>query len=232
MLNHFRNYFTKAEKILWIVSVLMITVSFCIFDRSNFMTLIASLIGVTSLIFNAKGNPIAQVLMIAFSILYGIISYSFCYYGEMVTYLGMTMPMAVVALVAWLRNPFNGNKSEVAVNKVSKKEIYILIILTFIVTIVFYFVLVHFDTSNIYPSTLSVTTSFMAVFLTALRSPYYALAYAANDIVLILLWSYASLYEISYISVLICFVAFLANDIYGFINWKKMEKRQRASCFE
>ena len=27
--------------------------------------------------------------------MYGIISYAFAYYGEMITYLGMTMPMAV-----------------------------------------------------------------------------------------------------------------------------------------
>ena len=39
------------------------------------MTLAASLIGTTSLIFNAKGNPIGQALMIVFSLLYGVISY-------------------------------------------------------------------------------------------------------------------------------------------------------------
>ncbi len=43
--------------------------------------------------------------MIIFSLLYGIISYTFSYYGEMITYLGMTMPMAVFALISWLRNP-------------------------------------------------------------------------------------------------------------------------------
>lgn len=204
----------------------MIVVSFVIFDRGNYMTLIASLIGVTSLIFNAKGNPVAQVLMIAFSLMYGIISYSFCYYGEMITYLGMTMPMAAIALVAWLRNPYQGNKAEVAVNRVQKKEICFLAVITIIVTVIFYYILAHFNTSNIYPSTLSVTTSFIAVYLTFRRSPYYAVAYAANDIILIILWAFASYYDITYISVLICFVAFLANDIYGFISWKKMEKRQ------
>jgi len=84
------------------------------------MTLAASLIGVTSLIFNAKGNPIGQFLMVIFSLLYGIISYSFSYYGEMVTYLGMTMPMAIFALVSWLKNPYNGRRSEVKVNELSR----------------------------------------------------------------------------------------------------------------
>ena len=94
-MSRFMNYFSKTEIVLWVTSVIVIIVSFCAFDKTNYMTLCASLIGVTSLIFNAKGNPVGQVLMIVFSILYGIISYTFAYYGEMITYLGMTMPMAI-----------------------------------------------------------------------------------------------------------------------------------------
>ena len=75
--------------------------------------------------------------------------YTFAYYGEMVTYLGMTAPMAL-----------------------------------------------------------------------------FTLAYAANDIVLIVLWILASLSDLSYLSVVICFLMFLVNDLYGFVNWKRMQKRQ------
>lgn len=50
-----------------------------------------------------------------FSIMYGIISYSFCYYGEMITYIGMTLPMAAVSLVSWLKNPYKSSKSQVKV---------------------------------------------------------------------------------------------------------------------
>lgn len=223
-----KKYFTKAELTLWGSSVALILLSFLVFDRVNYMTLIASLIGVTSLIFNAKGNPIGQALMVVFSLLYGIISYRFAYYGEMVTYLGMTAPMALFALISWLRNPYKGNKAEVAVNRLGAVEWVLMLILSALVTILFYFILDYFDTANMLPSTLSVTTSFIAVYLTFRRSPYFALAYAANDIVLIVLWILASIEDISYLSVMICFVLFLVNDIYGFISWRKMEQRQMA----
>lgn len=221
-----RNYFSKVEIGLWISSVLLIVISFCAFDRINYWTLCASLIGVTSLIFSAKGNPFGQLLMVIFSLLYGIISYTFAYYGEMITYLGMTMPMALFALVSWLRNPYKGNKAEVKVNSISKKEMIYMWLGTGIVTVVFYFILEYFNTANIIPSTLSVTTSFLAVYLTFRRSPFFALAYAANDIILILLWILASVCDVRYISVVVCFVAFLVNDIYGFISWQKMKIRQ------
>lgn len=222
----FVEYFSREEQMLWIGSVSLIILSFCMFDRENYLTLAASLIGVTSLIFNAKGNPFGQFLMVIFSLLYGVISYTFSYYGEMITYLGMTMPMAVFALIAWLKNPYNGNKAEVKVNRISKAETVAMWILTVVVTIVFYFILEFFDTANIVPSTLSVTTSFLAVYLTFRRSAYFAVAYAANDLVLILLWVLASLQDVRYISVVVCFVAFFVNDVYGFLNWRRMERRQ------
>ncbi len=220
------HYFTKSELFLWAFSVFFIFLSFCLFDRTNYLTLTASLIGVTSLIFNAKGNPFGQVLMIIFSILYGIISLEFEYYGEMITYLGMTAPMALFALISWLKNPFKGNKSEVAVNKLKGKEFLFMLMLTAIVTAGFYFILEAFHTANIVPSVISVATSFIAVYLTFRRSEYFALAYAANDAVLILLWIMATLEDLSYLSVVVCFAAFLINDIYGYISWRKMYLRQ------
>ncbi|MBQ7338650.1 MAG: nicotinamide mononucleotide transporter [Clostridia bacterium] len=220
------SYFSKSELTLWSISFLLIITSFCIFDRESYLTLIASLIGVTSLIFNAKGNPIGQVLMVLFSLLYGIISFTFSYYGEMITYLGMTMPMALFALVAWLKNPYNGNKAEVKVNSIGKKEQLLMWLLTAVVMIVFYFVLKHFNTANILPSTISITTSFLAVYLTFRRCSTFALAYAANDIILIVLWMLASIDETRYVSVVVCFTAFLLNDIYGYISWQRMKKRQ------
>lgn len=223
----FIGYFSKGELILWSSSVLLIVVSFCVFDRENYLALAASIVGATSLIFNAKGNPFGQLLMVIFSVLYGVISLTFTYYGEMITYLGMTSPMAVFALFSWLKNPYNGNKAEVTVNQLTDKEIAMMLVLTTAVTLAFYFILKAFHTANLIPSTLSVTTSFLAVYLTFRRSAYHALAYAANDIVLIVLWTLATMSDLSYLSVTTCFVMFLANDVYGFINWKKMHLRQR-----
>ena len=231
-IRHFYEYFSKLELILWVTSVSAIVISFCIFDRSNFGTLIASLIGVTAIIFGAKGNPIAQVLMIIFSIIYGYISFHFAYYGEMITYLGMTMPMAIVALISWIRHPFAGNKSEVEVNKINKKETIFMFIASLFVTVIFYFILKYFHTTNIIPSTLSITTSFIAVFLTFKRSPYFSIAYALNDIVLVILWVLATMENVHYASMAVCFVAFLFNDIYAFISWKKIEKRQAAEILQ
>ena len=223
------SYFSKFELALWGASVVAITAAFCLFDGSQYLTLAASLIGVTSLIFNAKGNPFGQFLMVVFSFFYGYISFTYDYFGEMMTYLGMTMPMAAFALVSWLRHPYRGKKSEVEVNRLGKNEIALMSLLTLAVTVAFYFILRHFHTANLLPSTLSVTTSFAAVYLTFRRSSYFAVLYAMNDVVLIVLWILASRENTSYVSVTVCFAAFLVNDAYGFYNWKRMERQQKAA---
>ena len=228
-LSAFYHYFTKTERLLWGCSVTLILLAYALFDRQSTLTLAASLIGVTSLIFTAKGNPVGQLLMVIFSLLYGLISWQFRYYGEMLTYVGMTMPMALFALIAWLRHPFQGRRSQVAVDRLRDGEPQLLAVLTAAVTVVFYFILRHFHTANLLPSTLSVTTSFAAVYLTFRRSPHYAVAYAMNDVVLILLWLLAARTQPRYLSVAVCFCAFLVNDLYGFLCWRAMEKRQRSA---
>ncbi len=177
-------YFSRGEYILWGSSAALILISFWLFDRANYLTLTASLVGATSLIFNAKGNSFGQLLMVIFSALYGIISWSFAYYGEMVTYLGMTAPMALFSLIAWLKNPYQGNRAQVAVNRIKGREWAVLALLIAAVTAIFYFILKAFDTQNLLLSTFSVTTSFLAVYLTFRRCPLFATAYAANDAVL------------------------------------------------
>lgn len=232
MLKKLNNYFTTFEKILWICSVVLITGSALLFGKESILAVTASLIGATSLLLNAKGNPIGQALSVIFSILYAIISYSFAYYGEMITYLCMTGPMALAAFISWIRNPFSKGKAEVKVNHIHRGEVALMFAAAVVITAVFYFILKFFNTANLIPSTISVTTSFLAVYLTFRRNHFFAIAYAANDIILIILWSLAAVSDISYLSVVTCFVIFLANDIYGFVSWKAMKKRQNEAALQ
>ncbi|MBE5753425.1 MAG: nicotinamide mononucleotide transporter [Clostridiales bacterium] len=217
---------SKFERALWLTSAFLVTLSFLLSPDKDYLTLIASLIGVTSLIFIAKGYVFGQILTLIFSLFYGIISYFFRYYGEMLTYLCMTAPMAVVSIVSWLKNPY-GKTKEVKVKRMTGKQTILMTAFTVIVTVIFYYILAYFNTVNLFFSTLSVTTSFLACYLTFMRSPSYALAYSANDVVLIVLWTLATVTNIAYLPMILCFFTFFFNDIYAFFNWRKIEKRQR-----
>ena len=225
MKNQFRVSLTRFELALWLTSIAVVAGTALAFRSVDLVSLIASLIGVTALIFVAKGHVLGQMLTIVFAVFYGVISWAFRYYGEVITYLCMTAPMALLALITWLRNPYK-DSAEVTVRQLTKKQWVVMTIASALVTAVFYFILRALGNAALAVSTLSITTSFAASYLTAMRSPYYALAYAANDIVLIILWVIASLTDVSSVPMVACFTMFFLNDMYGFINWRRMAKRQ------
>ena len=216
---------SKFEVALWFSSIVIITVFSCFSNDIEWLNVISSLIGVTALIFVAKGYALGQALTIVFAVFYGIISFHFRYYGEIITYIGMSAPMAAVAAIEWLKNPYKDTK-EVKIKKMTVGTLILLLSSCALVTFVFYFILKAIGNASPLVSTISVTTSYLSSALTFMRSPYYALAYAANDLVLIVLWVIASLSDFSCIPMTVCFVMFFANDMYGFFNWKRMAKKQ------
>ena len=222
----FLKSFTWVDWLVWSSSVLAVVLAFVLCHSHDYLQLSASLIGACMLILIAKGNVIGQFLSVIFAVFYGIISYFFAYYGELITYLGMTAPMAVASIISWLRHPFEGKKTEVTVNKLRLREYPILIAISIIVSVAFYFILDALNTQNVIWSTVSVLTSCLAVLLSIRRSPHYALAYALNDLVLIVLWVLAATENVEYISMVVCFAMFFLNDLYGLYSWLKMHKRQ------
>ncbi len=219
-------YFSPFEWGLILFSYTAILLPFFLIGGGDYFKLFSSLVGIAALVFSAKGNPTGPFLMILFCVAYGIISYTFSYYGEMITYVLMSLPMSVWAFVSWFRNPYGKGHAEVRIRSVGAREWGFILLATAAVTLAFYFILAALNTPNLIPSTLSVATSFAACALTARRSPYFALAYALNDVVLIVLWTLATLTDITFLSVTICFAVFLFNDLYSFANWCRMSKRQ------
>ena len=220
---------TVFEWVIWLGSLAAITLSFFLTQNTEYLNLCASLVGATSLIFIAKGNVLGQILAIVFGILYAVISYACAYYGEMITYLGMSVPSGIVSTVVWLKNANRGNSAEVKINRLKPWEYPVILALSAIVTVAFFFILRALNTNNLWVSTLSVFTSFTASALAIRRSPLYALAYVTNDVVLIVLWIMATAESLSYLPVVICFFVFLINDSYGFVNWIRIRKRQTAA---
>ncbi len=220
----------RREWGIWLISLAAVLCSALVTAAPDPVTLIATMIGVTALIFVARGDVWGQVLTVVFAILYSISSWKFQYYGEIITYLGMSAPIAAASVVTWIKNPYRGEKNdshEVKIHHLSCRGTVALLALTAAVTIAFYFILKALGNTNLLVSTFSVATSFAASSLMLFRSSYYAVAYAANDVVLIILWLLAAKEDISHLPMAINFFAFLVNDIYGFVSWKAREKRQK-----
>ena len=45
--------------------------------------------------------------------------------------------------------------------------------------------------------------------------------------VMVIIISFCVFDRINYMTLVVCFIAFFANDIYGFVSWRKMKTRQQ-----
>ncbi len=210
---------------IWTISVVINFIAFAVTGFKDALTFVSAVVGVTCLIFNAKGHVISQILGVIFAIFYSVVSYFLHYYSEFITYAFMSGPLALLSIVSWLKNPY-GKSGQVSIAKLTKFKIIVMFALTAAVTTAFYFILRALDTPNLAVSTVSIATSFLACFLMLVRSPWFAVAYAANDIVLIVLWVLATIKDAAYLPMVTCFAIFLFNDIYTFISWCAMKRKQ------
>ena len=217
---------TPFELSLWIFSLGAVSVCYAFIPDKNIFTLFSSLSGVSLVLFVGKGTVLGQIFTIFFSLCYGVVSFKLRFYSEMITYLGMNTPIAIATMITWLRNPYK-DSVEVTVAHMNLKKWLMMILSTIVVTVIFYFILKALGTANLIICTVSIATSFGASYLEYLRSSYYAVGFMANDTVLIVLWLTAALKEKAYAAMAVCFVIFFINDLYGFINWQRMKKRQK-----
>lgn len=211
---------TLFEIILLIISFILIIVSGVI-CRSEVLTICASVSGVLCALLQAKGKVISQFVGLIEAVLYSIVSFKNQFYGEVIIYVTIMAPLYIMGIISWIRNK-NEETNTVNKNTILLKEWIILTIVNIIVFIGLYYILKYFNTSQLFVSTLSMTTSLTATYLIARRSKYSFVFYILNDVILLLLWGLPIIKgDFTLIPMIISPTILLTEDIYGWKNWNK-----------
>lgn len=227
MIKKFLSYFSIFEWCLWLLGIISVTVSFACADSRDIFSFLSSILGLTSLILMAKGNFIGLIFGIVFAVLYSIFAYTQRYYGEMIIYSCIYLPLKISAIIIWIKNKFGKNKMEVTVNAIKPLEWVISSIVIALITVGCYFLLEKINTDNLIVSTVSFVPSLAATYFMLRRSEYYSICYIFNDIVMVTLWSLKLSNGLEALPSVIAFSFFIVNDLYSFINWRKIKKKQR-----
>ena len=225
MMKLFKDW-TDFEKVLLFGSIIVVSLV-GIFFKSDLLTTSCSIVGIITALLLAKGKNLGQVFGLLITILYSIVSFKNKYYGEVLIYALLMLPMYVIGIITWI-NHKNKKTNSVEINSIKKKE---WIIVSFVFALVFvgiYYLLKAFNTNELIVSTISVLASLFAVYLQIRRSKYSFSFYIVNDIILMFLWG-IPVVRGSFIlfPMLLNPTINLINDIYGFYNWKKTEKIQK-----
>ena len=136
------------------------------------------------------------------------------------------LPMYIWSIIEWSKHKNNQTES-VEVNSIKPKEWGFVSVCAVIIFIGFYFLLKALNTNELIISTLSVVDNIFAIYLLARRSKYGFVSYIVNDLILIALWGIPVFQgNLLLMAMLINPCINLINDIYGVINWSKLQKTQ------
>ena len=216
----------KSEKILLFGSIILVSLVAIIF-KSDLLTTICSIEGIITVLLLAKGKNLGQVFGVIITILYSIVSFRNKFYGEVIIYIVLMLPMYIIGIISWARHQ-NKKTNTVDVNKIENIEWLLVFITSVVVFIGIYFLLKSFNTNELIVSTISVVASLFAVYLQIRRSRFSFYFYIINDLILIVLWGIpVILGNLLILPMVFNPIINLINDSYGVYNWKRLEKEQR-----
>ena len=224
MLNFFKK-FTLFEKLLLVISIIVLLATGIIFN-SSIVTIICTVLFVLAIMLIAKGNYLGQIIGIVVTILYSYISYKNRYYGEIIINIGIVLPLYILGIISWIKHE-NKETKTVKINQIGFKEWLIALVLSIGVYFGIYYLLKSQNTNLLIVSTLSVVASLFGMYLNVRRSSYSFLLFIINDIILIFLWGIPSFNgDYTLVPLFINPIINLFNDSYGLYNWKKNEKNR------
>lgn len=210
----------KFEITLLILGIILL-LGLGIYLNCGLLPTIVPFLGFFSALHQAKGLVLGQITGVVMAILYSIMSYSNQYYGEVIIYTVVILPLYISGIYTWLNNK-DKKSSKVKQNKLKKKEWNFLLVINILLFVVLYFLLKHFNTSNLLVSTISMNINLTATYLLVRRSKYSFLFYLINAFILLILWGTPVLKgDIMFLPMTFDAILLLINNIYGLHSWSK-----------
>ena len=211
-----------------IVTITILSIVF----KSPWYVLVNALLALLCVFTQAKGKVSTQFIGAVYFCFYIFITYSQKLYGEAILYLTIMLPMYVYGIVHWLKNRNKKDNVVIVRSNLSKREWLFMSVALVVVSIGVYFLLKVLGTAELLISTLSFVSMLPAVYLLIRRCKWNQVVFLINDVIVPLLWLAMVLNGQTIFVTLVVYHFFqLTYDVYGFVNWIKLEKQQKLEQF-
>ncbi len=228
-MNLIKKYFSDwdlYEKV-WLLLFSIIIIGLSIYWKDSFIGIVASLTGIWCVVLVAKGKIANYYFGIVTVTAYAYVAFSQHYYGEVMLNMLYFFPMQFVGIYLWRKKRVSKKKDDVKVVYMTNKQRLLWFIVIVVVTILYGFVLKHLGGNLPFIDSSSTVMSVIAMILMVFVFVEQWVLWILVDIVSIIMWCTVMINGGNDIAVLVMWVAFLVNAIYGLYNWIKIEKQTR-----
>lgn len=225
---------TKFEA-FWLILFLAIQLSIFALNPEGWIASIAAITGILCVVFVGKGK-ISNYLFGFISVsLYAYISYTFKLYGEMQLNLLVYVPVQFIGFFLWRKHMTSENTvntagvEEVIAKALNLKQWLIVIAIVVIGTYAYTLWLTHLESAMPGLDGITVVVSLVAQVLMMLRYREQWALWIIVNVLTISLW--ASMYfqtGDTSVPLLVMYIMYLCNSIYGYYNWTKLAKKHQA----
>lgn len=221
------NGYNLLDLLLIGMGVVVVTVSGILFG-SDWYVIVNTLLGLFCVFTQAKGKISTQFIGVIYFCFYIFISYTQRYYGEALLYLTIMLPMYVYGVIHWISNKDKTDNVVIVRSNLSLKEWCFSGLCFVAISIDVYFILKMLDTSQLLISSLSFISMLPAVYLLIRRCKWNQVAFLVNDFIVPILWIFLVIQgDFSFLPMCIYYIFQITYDIYGLIEWIKLEKKQK-----
>lgn len=232
-MNKIKDFFedwTKFEKgLLTIATLLMVVLS--IVWKDTPIGLISSVTGIVSVILCAKGRVSNYVFGMIYVTAYALVAYRNKFYGEVMMNLLYYVPMNIIGFIAWTKakkKAVNMEEKEVETRHMTAKGKIVTIIVALIAIYGYYLLLNYMGGSLAFIDSCTTIVAIIAMYLQVTRYTESWIMWILSNLISIGLWAVAMVTQGSNnITMLLMWSAYLVNSIYGYINWKKLERIEK-----
>ncbi len=206
-----------------IIITLLVSVAF----NCAWYIIVNSILAIFCVFTQAKGMISTQFLGLIWSLFYIYIAYTQRLYGEVILSVIIIMPMYIYGIIHWLRNRQQDSGVVIINSKLSKRETWIVVVAFCVVSVGVYFLLKALNTNLLIMSTIAFISILPAFYLLMRRHKLNLIFFLINDVVYFILWIILSISgQLEMIVMAIGNLLQAVYDIYGIINWKKIENEQ------
>jgi len=222
-MKYFKDW-TTFEKI-WVIIFTITTIALFFITHDTWIGFVAAITGMLCVILTAKGKISNYYIGIPNILAYSYIAWQNHLFGEMQLNMFYYLPMSILGIILWKRHiNKKKTKDDVIVRLISNKERILWSIIIIIATFAYGYYLNTINAAMPYINSFTVVLSIIGMALTVKRAVEEWVVWIVVDAVTIVMWISVYLKTGNDISILVMWLAFLTNAVYGLVNWIRLHK--------
>lgn len=211
---------------LWLFIFTAINIYLFFAWHDTLIGLTASLTGMLCVVLTAKGKISSFYWGLINIFAYSYVAYQSAYYGDVMLNLLYFLPMTFVGIYYWRKNISKENETVIA-RSLSWKSKLLWFFISVVVIIDYGFLLKWMNGTLPFVDSLTTVFSIVATILLNKRYTDQWFYWIMVDVWSIIMWVFIFIRDGNQVSMLVMWSAFLANALYGYYNWKKLEKQSQ-----